>query len=311
MVINAKHIISALPLIASILGRKYGVRVEIGGDHAYTDGKIIHLPSLPTDGDATLLGLAKGFIDHESAHLRATDFDLVKQAKLTPLEKHVWNMLEDYVAEHKLAAIYPGCRHNLNWLLKHLFVDEHESNQGIDPGVQLLNWMLLKIRSWDLGEIGLCCDLAAKDVDEHFPGLLPKLEVVLNTVPSKCQNTKDCITTAHELVKLLQQHQVELEEQEQRQQDDQQSNADQNGEGEDGSSAEQGQNSPVKQNSSQASQSLQALIGAGDNELPKDIGQELAEKLGAQHAQPHGDKISVAIATGKHLGSGLINLDKR
>ena len=299
--VKEKHIINALPLIAAILGRKYGVRVEIGGDRAYTDGNIIHLPSLPADGDATLLGLAKGFIDHESAHLRATDFEMVKQAKLPPLEKHIWNMLEDYVVEHKLATIYPGCRHNLNWLLKHLFVDEHESNQGIDPGAQLLNWMLLKIRSWDIGEIGLCCDLAAKDVDEHFPGLLPKLEAVLNTVPSECQNTKDCITTARELVKLLQQHQVELEKQEQCQQDDQQSDADQNREGESASRTVQGQNHS-------ANQRLQSLINAGDNELPKDIGQELAEKLGAQHAQPHNDRISVAIATGKYLGSGPIKV---
>ena len=62
MLINPRHIISALPLIAAILGRKYGVRVEIGGDRAYTDGKTIYLPSLPANGDATLLGLAKGFI---------------------------------------------------------------------------------------------------------------------------------------------------------------------------------------------------------------------------------------------------------
>ena len=53
---NPKHIIKALPLLASVLGRKYGVQVRIGGDTAFTNGNIIQLPSLPLDGDETLIG---------------------------------------------------------------------------------------------------------------------------------------------------------------------------------------------------------------------------------------------------------------
>jgi len=64
-----KHIIRSLPLLASILGRKYGVQVRIGGDEASTDGNIINLPDLPLDTDDTLLGLIRGYIDHESAHI--------------------------------------------------------------------------------------------------------------------------------------------------------------------------------------------------------------------------------------------------
>ena len=32
-----------------VLGNQYGVTVEIGGSEAYTDGKTIHLPALPSD----------------------------------------------------------------------------------------------------------------------------------------------------------------------------------------------------------------------------------------------------------------------
>ena len=32
---NHKHIIKSLPLLASVLGRKYGVQVRIGGDQAF------------------------------------------------------------------------------------------------------------------------------------------------------------------------------------------------------------------------------------------------------------------------------------
>ena len=60
--IQNKHIIKSLPLLAAALGKKYGVEVVIGGDSAYTkactNGRTIYLPALPLDCDATLLGLA-------------------------------------------------------------------------------------------------------------------------------------------------------------------------------------------------------------------------------------------------------------
>ena len=55
-----KHIINSLPLVASVLSRKYGVNVIIGGDTAYTEGKNIHIPSLPITSDEHLLCLMRG-----------------------------------------------------------------------------------------------------------------------------------------------------------------------------------------------------------------------------------------------------------
>ena len=72
--IQNQSIVRSLPLVASVLGKRYGVKVAIGGDKACTDGSTIHLPALPPDGDETLLGLVRSFIDHESAHVRSTDF---------------------------------------------------------------------------------------------------------------------------------------------------------------------------------------------------------------------------------------------
>ena len=79
--IQNKHIINSLPLLAAALGCKYGVDVVIGGDRACTDGRTIYLPSLPQDCDATLLGLVRGYIDHGAAHLRETGFGLLKKGK--------------------------------------------------------------------------------------------------------------------------------------------------------------------------------------------------------------------------------------
>ena len=45
--IQTQTIVRSLPLVASVLGKRYGVNVVIGGDKACTDGSTIHLPALP------------------------------------------------------------------------------------------------------------------------------------------------------------------------------------------------------------------------------------------------------------------------
>jgi hypothetical protein len=55
--IETRAVMRSLPLVASVLGRKYGVKVEIGGTDAYVNGTVIRLPSLPGDFPDTLLAL--------------------------------------------------------------------------------------------------------------------------------------------------------------------------------------------------------------------------------------------------------------
>ena len=62
--IDTRAVMRSLPLVASVLGRKYGVQVEMGGADAYTDGKTIHLPALPSEVPDTLLAMARGYLDH-------------------------------------------------------------------------------------------------------------------------------------------------------------------------------------------------------------------------------------------------------
>lgn len=87
------NFIRSLPLVASALGRKYGLQVVIGGDQAATNGDTIYLPSLPLDSPPELVALARGFVDHEAAHVRATNMRAVKDANLGPLEHHIWKRL--------------------------------------------------------------------------------------------------------------------------------------------------------------------------------------------------------------------------
>ncbi|MBO4368563.1 MAG: hypothetical protein J5803_00460 [Desulfovibrio sp.] len=106
--IRNKDILSCLPLLASVLGRSYGVQVRIGGNSAYTKGNEIHIPSLPIDCASDTLALARGYIDHESAHIRFTDFEVLRAARLDAVTHHIWNSIEDWRVEGKLSLLYPG-----------------------------------------------------------------------------------------------------------------------------------------------------------------------------------------------------------
>lgn len=114
-----KTLIKALPIVAAALGKKHGIKVSIRSDitTAATDGKTIFLPVLPETDEA--LVLARGFIDHESAHIRFTNFK-VNMGK--GLKKSLINILEDIRIEQRLGRELPGCRINLEALEK-AFVD--------------------------------------------------------------------------------------------------------------------------------------------------------------------------------------------
>lgn len=90
--LKPKDIMDCLPLLASVLGNQYGVTVEIGGSEAYTDGKTIHLPALPLDSEPELITMIKGYCDHESAHIRETDFEILRKAQLTPFQHNLFTI---------------------------------------------------------------------------------------------------------------------------------------------------------------------------------------------------------------------------
>lgn len=201
--IRTKDIMASLPLVASVLGDRYGVTVNIGGKEAYTDGKIINLPTLPLDCDAELLALAHSFLDHEAAHIRHTDFATLRAARLTPMQKHLWNSLEDYMVEQKLPALFPGCGQHFRWLIRHFFSKNDADRAGDNPALSVLNWVLLTVRAWEVPEIAAQRDKEAGAVDTAYPGLRAQLEAVLSRVRRDCQSTQDAIRYAVELPAII------------------------------------------------------------------------------------------------------------
>ena len=198
---NTQSILHCLPLLADILGRAYGVAVEIGGNEAFTTGQVIRLPSLPATGDATFLGLVRGYIDHESAHIRHTDFEAMARETITPLERHIWNIFEDWRVEAKLAAIFPGCRRNFDWLIRHLFL--HPSPQPRPPIHAVTDWLLLTVRSWSVPDLIPLCRAEADILDRHWPGLIHRLGITLTVMRGDCPDSLAALEYARQVVQCL------------------------------------------------------------------------------------------------------------
>lgn len=199
-----KDILNCLPLLASILGRNYGVTVQIGGDSAYTNGNEIHIPSLPLDCDEEMVGLARGYIDHESAHIRFTDFEALQKAELDPVTHHIWNSIEDWRVEEKLSSFYPGCRQHFHWLARKIFVeDKRQEEAGDKPASSILEYVLLSVRSWSVPEIIDPLRRVRTQIDTRFQGLRTPIDGVLTRMQNACRSTEDAISYAREITAIM------------------------------------------------------------------------------------------------------------
>jgi hypothetical protein len=196
-----QEILQCLPLLADILGRAYGVAVEIGGTEAFTTGRVIRLPSLPAASDPTFLGLVRGYIDHEAAHIRHTDFEAMTKAAVTPLEKHIWNIFEDWRVEARLAEIFPGSGQNFHWLIRHLFQQPPAETRS--SAYVILDWLLLTVRSWSVPELAPQCQEVAGRIDRLWPGLHLRLEPILAAMQDHCPGSMACLDYARHVVRTL------------------------------------------------------------------------------------------------------------
>ena len=143
----------AMP-IGSALGRKMGVRVEVSGNKACTDGECIWIPAFDVDRPEQE-ALCWGFLTHEAAHVRYTDFYLDYEG--SALRRRLTNLLEDIRIEQKISREYPGAAVSLAEVVRHLVSEGRlGAPKKSDPPVKVLNDSLLAIlRSEVLGQKAL------------------------------------------------------------------------------------------------------------------------------------------------------------
>lgn len=139
-------LVRALPIVAAAYGEQFGVNVVLSGTDAYTDGKTIYLPLL--NAMSELREVLFGYLAHEAAHVRSSDFNTLKKCK-SPMEKSFTNLIEDIRIERLIQEVFPGTQFTLSAMWSYIV------EQGMSPSAtpedneatQLFQYLLHRLRS--------------------------------------------------------------------------------------------------------------------------------------------------------------------
>ena len=178
---------NALPIVAAALGRKFGVEVGVGGHEAHTDGRHIQIPAVPDDPASR--DLAWGYLAHEAAHVRYTDFAVYGEAaREGPLQETLQNRIEDVRIERALARPYPGTRATIAAVLRRMLAEGRLSAPAPTdhPAQVLAAYLLLALRREVLGQdvLELEARKAAGTLRQVFPAaFVARLRALMDEVP--------------------------------------------------------------------------------------------------------------------------------
>ncbi|QVL49528.1 MAG: VWA domain-containing protein [Thiocapsa sp.] len=204
-----KTLTDALPIVAAAYGRKFGIPVRVGGTQALTDGGVIVIPAIGSD--ATARTLAWGYLAHEAAHVRYTDFALPRAH--TPLERFIQGVIEDIRIEGELIAAYPGTRRTLDAIVAALVADGSLAAVGEteSPSDILGNGFLAVARHRYRKQEALASH--AKEADRAMravfqPRFVHRLQGLMSEIP-RLANTAASIDLARRIVGLIEEESQE------------------------------------------------------------------------------------------------------
>lgn len=117
-VISALAFEAEMQNVTRTLARDGGLKVVIGGDQAFTDGSTVVLPGVDRTKEIDLFDarVARGYVDHEAAHNRETDFDggwLDKAKDHSNFASAMLQGVEDVRIDRIQTDRYPGSRTNI------------------------------------------------------------------------------------------------------------------------------------------------------------------------------------------------------
>jgi hypothetical protein len=308
--IRTKDVLNCLPLLASILGDRYGVQVRIGGKEACTNGKVIFLPSLPMDCEPELLLLAKGFCDHEAAHIRHTDFSVLKAANLDPVIFNLCNCLEDWRVEKKLSGISQAAEKPELADTTILCRTSTAKGRGRFPGPCCFGLCAVDGGGPGCGRGDPGTPKRGEHQEHHFPGLKETLDAILVKSTSIALDTKTAIEYAkqialcirqwepphHTATKTAQTQTIKLPERQPTwETNDSTSQIDQQPESTCASA-------PVQQSRALNALPLKALFHAEAQDLPQNIGEIMAIELTNCSVESTCDSLTVAVEGTRQTG---------
>ncbi len=113
---------NALPIVAAALGRKLGVAVGVGGHEGCTDGQRSQIPAVAA-GPASR-DLAWGYLAHEAAHVRWTDFAVYEQAaREGPLQEMLRTASRTCASSTRSRALTAGTRATIAKVLQQMLAE--------------------------------------------------------------------------------------------------------------------------------------------------------------------------------------------
>lgn len=189
--------------------RSQDLEVRIGGNMAATNGKMVMLPSIPTDVDYTPdeVAVVRGFVDHEAGHGRHTNFNLAKRKPWKDMLKKyahfmpISNGLEDVRIERLITDEYPGSKRNLEatsaWA-NNMYLEAHAQDPDIAQDIARvgaigITWEGRRRMGYDDPTIEKCLDTLPADIRKQVCDAVDMLD--------KAKSTTDCFKASEKLLK--------------------------------------------------------------------------------------------------------------
>lgn len=203
-----------LALVARVLGKQYNINIAMGNyTTASTDGKTIYIPMVK--GDAAV-ELARGYIDHEAAHVRLTDFNFMPTKDF---KGQLLNVIEDIRIEKAIGKDYPGCASNLRNLSAAL-----NEKYGVfapnpaNPSTSILAWISCRGRVDTLAHDSMVASAQAAEpvaraaFGQHFAEA-QRLVAMIGRLPEDKSGTKAVAKLRDDIVALLEQAKDDMDNQ--------------------------------------------------------------------------------------------------
>lgn len=227
---NKNPLMNALPIVAAMYSEKTGVPVKIGGDVAHTDGKSVNLPVIPDD--APQQQAIWGYLAHEGAHVRFSDFNAVRNRIHTKQQHTLVNIVEDCRIEQLMIKTYPGTEETLLETCEYMISAGHYQapKSGDHPSMILSAYCLYYMQSKGVGQQPLLPYLAQAEAAliADFPAAFcTKLEALLDEAIVQCDSTDSAIDYANKILDLV----ADMVDDEPEQQDQQDGQGDQGQQG--------------------------------------------------------------------------------
>ena len=209
-----KTLHNAFPIVAAAIGNRFGIKVSVGGDQAYTNGKAIQLPAYEGD-DPDYQDYAWGLLAHEAAHIRYSDFSLNFGSSV--LRRRLSGAIEDVRIEYELAKDFPGTRLTLRTVIEKMIAKGGFTSNASDahPANILYGYVLISLRARVLGQVALNPLVEKTEIalKAKFPkGAVIRLKGLLSEVPDGLTSEADCLMLTDRILTMIEQE-IEQEKQ--------------------------------------------------------------------------------------------------